>query len=177
MRANLHTEFGLVVQLGPNVRYNEGCNTRRRKSGTAKRKRPDMTARRSQSTEQKHHQRFVLPDPPEREPEDMTSFDHLTLNGSAHHLVQHLGNPQTTLVAGERYITLEPGAPSADRMDPDLLVAFNADVQTYRDSNGYVISEQGKPPDFVMEIASRSTSQHDVVDKRPAYASLGIPEY
>ena len=90
MRANLHTEFGLVVQLGPNVRYNEGCNTRRRKSGTAKRKRPDMTARRSQSTEQKHHQRFVLPDPPDREPEDMTSFDHLTLNGSAHHLVQHL---------------------------------------------------------------------------------------
>ena len=136
-----------------------------------------MTTRRSQSTEQKHHQRFVLPDPPEREPEDMTSFDHLTLNGSAHHLVQHLGNPQTTLVAGERYITLEPGAPSADRMDPDLLVAFNADVQTYRDSNGYVISEQGKPPDFVMEIASRSTGQHDVVDKRPAYAALGIPEY
>ena len=88
-----------------------------------------------------------------------------------------LGNPQTTLVAGERYITREPGAPAEDRMAPDLLVAFNADVQTYRDSNGYVISEQGKPPDFVMEIASRSTSQHDVVDKRPAYASLGIPEY
>ena len=27
-----------------------------------------------------------LPDPPEREPEDMTSFDHLTLSGSVHHL-------------------------------------------------------------------------------------------
>ena len=25
---------------------------------------------------------FVLPDPPEGEPEDMTSFDHLTLSGS-----------------------------------------------------------------------------------------------
>ena len=117
-----------------------------------------MTTRHSQSTEQKHHQRFVLPDPPEREPEDMTSFDHLTLNGSGHHLVQHLGNPQTTLVAGERYITREPGAPAEDRMAPDLLVAFNADLQAYRDSNGYIISEQGKPPDFVLEIASRSTA-------------------
>ena len=34
-----------------------------------------------------------LPDPPEREPEDMTSFDHLTKNGGAHHLAQHLGHP------------------------------------------------------------------------------------
>ena len=136
-----------------------------------------MTTRRSQSTEQKHHQRFVLPDPPEREPEDMTSFDHLTLNGSAHHLVQHLGNPETTLVAGERYITREPGAPAEDRMAPDLLVAFNADLQAYRDSNGYIISEQGKPPDFVLEIASRSTGRQDVEKKRPDYAALGIPEY
>ena len=54
-----------------------------------------------------------LPDPPEREPEDMTSFDHLTLSGSVHHLVQHLGNPETTIVAGEWYITREPGAPAA----------------------------------------------------------------
>ena len=82
-----------------------------------------------------------LPDPPEREPEDMTSFDHLTLSGSVHHLVQHLGNPETTIVAGERYITREPGAPAEGRMAPDLLVAFNADLQAYRDSNGYIISE------------------------------------
>ena len=136
-----------------------------------------MTTRRSQSTEQKRHQRFVLPDPPEREPEDMTSFDQLTLNGSAHHLVQHLGNPETTLVAGERYITREPGAPAEDRMAPDLLITFNADVQAYSDSNGYIISEQGKPPDFVLEIASRSTGRQDVEKKRPDYASLGILEY
>ena len=136
-----------------------------------------MTTPRSQTTEQKRHQRFVLPDPPDREPEDMTSFDHLTLNGGAHHLVQHLGNPETTLVAGERYISRETGAPAEDRMAPDLLVAFNADPQAYRDDNGYVISEQGKPPDLVMEIASRSTGRQDVEKKRPAYAALGITEY
>ena len=87
----------------------------------------------------------------------MTSFDHLTINGSAHYLLLHLGNPETTLVAGERYITREPGSPAAGRMVPDLLIAFNTDPQAYRDNNGYVISEQGKPPDFVMEIASRRT--------------------
>ena len=138
-----------------------------------------MTTPRSQPTEQKRHQRFVLPDPPDREPEDMTSFDHLTLNGGggAHHLVQHPGTPETTLVAGERYITREPGAPAEERMAPDLLVAMGAEPQAYRDDNGYVISEQGKPPDFAMEIASRSTGRKDVEDKRPAYAALGIPEY
>ena len=136
-----------------------------------------MTAPHSESTGQKRGQRFVLPDPPEREPEDMTSFDHLTLSGSAHHLVQHFGNPENTLVAGERYLTREPGAPASDRMAPDLLIAFKAEPEAYRDSNGYIISEQGKPPDFILEIASRSTGRQDTVEKRAAYRELGIPEY
>ena len=119
----------------------------------------------------------MLPDPPEGEPEDMTSFDHLALSGSVHHLVQHLGNPGTTIVAGERYLTREPGVPASERVVPDLLIALEADPELYRENNGYIISEQGKPPDFVLEIASRSTGQHDVADKRPAYAGLEIPEY
>ena len=118
-----------------------------------------------------------LPDPPEREPDDMTSFDHLTRNGSVHHLIHRLGHPETTIVAGERYITPEPGVPAEERIAPDLLVAFGADPAAYREDNGYVISEQGKPPDFVLEIASRSTGRHDVEVKRPRYAALGIPEY
>ena len=107
----------------------------------------------------------------------MTSFDHLTLSGSAHHLAQHLGNPETTIVAGERYLTRAPGTPAADRMAPDLLIAMGADPETYRENNGYIISEQGKPPGFVLEIASRSTGRQDAVEKRAAYAGLGIPEY
>ena len=107
----------------------------------------------------------------------MTSFDQLTLSGSAHHLAQHLGNPETTIVAGERYLTREPGAQASERVAPDLLIAFNTDPEAYRESNGYIISEQGKPPDFVLEIASRSTGRQDAVEKRTAYAGLGIPEY
>ena len=118
-----------------------------------------------------------LPDPPERKPEDMTSFDHLTKNGGAHHLAQHFGHPDTTVVGGERYIIREPDTPAADRRFPDLLIAFGADPEAYQDSNSYVISEQGKPPDFVMEIASESTGQEDTGNKRTWYADLGIPEY
>ena len=107
-----------------------------------------------------------LPYPPEREPEDNTSFDHLTKNGGAHHLAQHFGHPDITVVGGERYIIREPGIPAADRRFPDLLIAFDADPEAYQDSNSYVISEQGKPPDFVMEIASESTGQEDTGNKR-----------
>ena len=136
-----------------------------------------MTTRHSKATEQDDQGGFILPDPPEGEPEDMTSFDHLARNGSVHHLAQHLGNPGTTIVAGERYITRAPGSPSSERLAPDLLVAMGANPEAYREDNGYIISEQGKPPDFVLEIASRSTGEHDVVGKRAAYAALGIPEY
>ena len=107
----------------------------------------------------------------------MTSFDHLTKNGGAHHLAQHFGHPGTTVVGGERYIIGEPDTPAADRRFPDLLIAFDADPEAYQDSNSYVISEQGKPPDFVMEIASESTGQEDTGNKRTWYAGLGIPEY
>ena len=60
---------------------------------------------------------------------------------------------------------------------PDLFVAFDADPAGYLARNGYVISEQGKPPDFALEIASRSTGRRDTVDKRISYAALGIQEY
>ena len=60
---------------------------------------------------------------------------------------------------------------------PDLLVSFNADPEAYYRSNGYIISEQGKPPDFVLEITSPSTAHSDVNEKRDDYAALGITEY
>ena len=67
-----------------------------------------MTARHPQPAKREHPHGLPLPDPPEREPEDMTSFDHLTLNGGAH----HLGNPDTTIIAGERYLTGESRPPT-----------------------------------------------------------------
>ena len=40
-----------------------------------------------------------------------------------------------------------------------------------------MISDQGKPPDFVLEVASKSTAERDVGYKRVEYAAMGIPEY
>ena len=118
--------------------------------------------------------RFRLPDPPEREPDDMTSAEHLSETGLQHHLKQFLGNPETTIVSGEKYITARRG----DEMRyPDLLVAFRVNPAAYRGTNGYVISEQGKPPDLVLEIASPATGHIDVGAKREFYERLLIPEY
>ena len=123
--------------------------------------------------------RIVFPDPPEceRRMDKMTSFDHLSITGSAYHLAQHFGNPDTTLVAGEHYMSPEPRRSMAGLKVPDLLIAFNVDPAAYKASNAYVLTEQGKPPDFVMEIASPSTGRDDATVKRDAYAALRIPEY
>ena len=103
---------------------------------------------------------FRLPDPPEREPDEMTSIKHLAMTGSMHHLARHLGSPDTTLVSAELYITEVPHpGRGGRRRRPDLFAALDVDPELYYQSNGYVISEQGKPPDFVLEVASESTAR------------------
>lgn len=123
---------------------------------------------------------FELPDPPKSQDEKMTASQHLSLTGGAHSLVLYLGNPDTTVVGADLYIIPVPTTEltsMAGAVYPDLMVAFDADPARYRAQNGYVISEQGKPPDFVLEVASRSTGRRDTVDKRISYAELGILEY
>ncbi len=60
---------------------------------------------------------------------------------------------------------------------PDLLVAFDTDPAVNIARNGYLIPEQGKPPDFVLEVASRTTGRRDETTKREDYARMGVPEY
>ena len=121
--------------------------------------------------------RFRLPDIPEREPDEVTQFDHLFKTGLSHALAVHLGNPDTTLVEADRWIIVEPGTFRDLARYPDLMVSFDADPAIYKANNGYIISEQGKPPDFVLEVASVSTASTDTGAKRDDYARLGIPEY
>ena len=116
-----------------------------------------------------------LPDPPE--PEDMNNNIFLHIPGNTHHLVEHFGNEDTTIITGDAYISRVPTSSRRGLFYPDLLIAFNVDPKASSDRNGYVIQEQGKPPDFVMEIASATTGQRDVIEKREGYAALGIPEY
>ena len=120
---------------------------------------------------------FVFPDPPEDRDDKMTNYDQMAETGNSRYLAIHLGNPETTLVAGERYLALAPTRDMTGLTYPDLLVAFDVYPENYRLHNAYVISEQGKPPDFVLEVASRSSGRRDVAEKRETYASLRIPEY
>ena len=121
---------------------------------------------------------YALPDTPPREPDEMTSFDRLHALGNSHHIIRHIGNEKTTLVFTDKFIALVPySGPSDLRRNPDLAIAFNANREAFLRSNGYIISEQGKPPDFALEIASRSTAHIDVGQKRDDYEFMGITEY
>ena len=89
----------------------------------------------------------------------------------------HFGNLDTTLVVADKWGVASPEDNRARARRPDLLIAFDVSPGDYDASNGYIISEQGKPPDFVMEVASASTAEVDTGEKRDDYAAWGIPEY
>ncbi len=121
---------------------------------------------------------FYLPDIPQKHPDDMTSVKYLHEPGQTHHLLQYLDNPETTLVTGERYIVPGPAYVAGESRYPDLLVAFDVNPAAYRASNGYIVSEQGKPPDFVLEVASRRTASDDLEGKKDYYERIiGVGEY
>jgi Uma2 family endonuclease len=122
-------------------------------------------------------ERFRLPDPPPREIDEVTAFDHIYEIGDLANLALHFGNPEATLVTADRWIVASPEQDKSRTRRPDLLIAFNVSPEDYRQSNGYIVSEQGKAPDFVMEIASASTAEVDTGEKREYYAATGIPEY
>ena len=118
-----------------------------------------------------------IPDPPERYPDDMTSFIHLSKTGSVAYLTEHFGNPDTTVIGGELYLQPELHTPQSERRVPDLYIAFNVNAAAYYARNAYVIAELSKPPDFVLEIASATTADQDVGPKRDDYESWGVTEY
>ena len=61
------------------------------------------------------------------------------------------------------------------RVAPDVLVVFG--VEDYPRDSYIVWREDGKTPDFVMEIASPGTYSRDVTEKRAIYAALNVTEY
>ena len=121
--------------------------------------------------------RFRLPDIPDREPDEVTQYDRLFHQGLSNDLRVHLGHYESTLVGADRWIVPDTGFDKRRGRYPDLLVAFGVDPALYKANNGYIVSEQGKPPDFVLEVASESTADIDVGDKRRDYEALGIGEY
>ena len=107
----------------------------------------------------------------------MTSVNNLHQYGAIPNIIQYLGNPDTTIVSAEHYVVPGPAYVANQSRYPDLLVAFDADPAAYRASNGYIVSEQNKPPDFILEVASRRTASDDLEGKKDYYEGLGVGEY
>ena len=91
-------------------------------------------------------------------------------------LHRHFGSLDTTLVMSETQLDWRHGQREG-ALVPDLLIAFNVDTTAVIERRGYAIEEQGKAPDFVLEVASESTGQYDEESKRRGYQAYGVPEY
>lgn len=64
------------------------------------------------------------------------------------------------------------------RIAPDFLIVFDVDAVYIQETlPNYLIWEIGKPPHFVMEVASPSTATNDLGRKRELYERLGVQEY
>ena len=114
---------------------------------------------------------------PERPPrKDMQNWIHIGVPGHLGALAWHLGNRDTTIVICEPAL----GWNLSQReglLYPDLLVAFSADRAHVFARLGFAMDVQGKPPEFVLEVASRTTAKNDFVSNRRGYADFGVPEY
>ena len=94
-------------------------------------------------------------------PEELTAYFKINWPGYPGSLAAHFGNPETTVITSEIAAALIPSLTYEGVRYPDLLIAFNADPVGNIARHGYLIPEQGKPPDFVLEVASRSTGRRD----------------
>ena len=115
----------------------------------------------------------VIPDP---EPIEDAMQQEIA-NTDIRYLVRaYFRNRPDVLVSGDGYLAWDR-ADKNIKLIPDLIVAFDVNVEEIRSRNGYLMWEVGKPPDVVMEVASNHTKDNDLTDKRYRYASLGVGEY
>ena len=131
------------------------------------------TASRSRAAAVKRWYDFV-PDPPPVEDgmlqnpiiEDIASILRLRYKPRA----------DSVLVSGPTFILYDINDPNA-RIAPDCYVVFDVDARAIVGHNSYRVWQWGKPPDFVLEIASESTALNDLTAKRDIYARIGALEY
>ena len=79
----------------------------------------------------------------------------------------------TALVAADILMYPDEGN-NKNPIAPDVLVALGLGT---RNRSSYFVWKEGKPPDWVLEVASPSTQADDLGVKRCRYAAIGVPEY
>ena len=85
----------------------------------------------------------------------------------------HFGNRPDVFVSGNLFL-YHHKVNGTVRVAPDVFVVFGA---TKRDRSSYLLRQESKAPDFVLEIASESTWRAESGAKRNTYAALGVSEY
>lgn len=113
-----------------------------------------------------------LPDPP-REP-DMQQHKSITYIEAM--LLAHFAHESDVLLFGEGYLR-NIANDESEVLVPDMGFVRGVIPDAIISRNGYVISEVGKPPDLVLEVASESTGRRDFTVKRDGYEAYGVQEY
>ena len=85
----------------------------------------------------------------------------------------HYRDRSDVYVSGDLLMYYEKGNPRMS-VAPDVFVVFGVED---RMRQRYLIWKEGKGPDFVLEVASKSTWREDLGPKRDLYARLGVKEY
>lgn len=88
-------------------------------------------------------------------------------------LEHHFTQRPDVYVSGDILVYYREGHPQKV-VSPDVLVTFGIGQKPRLT---YKVWEEGKVPDFVMELSSKSTYQNDLGEKMELYASLGIRDY
>ena len=85
----------------------------------------------------------------------------------------HFAERPEVYVSGDILMYYVEGDPRKS-VAPDVLVTFGMGKKNRRT---YLVWEEGKVPDFVMEFSSKGTYRNDLGSKMELYASLGIQDY
>ncbi len=88
-------------------------------------------------------------------------------------LIAYFKDAPNVYVSGNLMLYYEEGNPSAS-VSPDVFVVKGVSKKERR---VYKLWEEGKAPDVVIELTSRSTRLEDLGNKRALYAELGVAEY
>ena len=90
-----------------------------------------------------------------------------------HALKQHFKDDDAAYVGGNMFLYYEEGNPRKN-CAPDVFLVRGVPKHRRRT---YKVWEEGKAPDLVIELTSKSTESEDNVTKKGLYEFLGVQEY
>ena len=113
-------------------------------------------------------------DYPSSDGKPVAESDHqfIPLTYAANRLREHFRQRDDVYVAGNLLVYYDEG--SQARVAPDVFVVLGA---PRRKRSSYLLWEEPKAPDFVLEVTSRGTHGEDQGPKRDLYRRLGVTEY